>query len=408
MAPKSKVDPRLMGIGLLTGAVVGVWAGRRAQEWTASQSTGDGLIDWDRARSVAIAMNRDATLTIGERIRLDREYYDLVQRTIPLVSAHSGVTLPRPLDEIYAFDRIDWIHANIEAFKRMFEPLEHLDIFGNPNAPRAANVLWSGLNRTVVSAELGLLLGYLARRVLGQYDLALLGREPIETSGKLYFVQPNIRNTERVLGIPSDQFRLWLALHETTHAFEFEAYPWVRDHMNAMIQEYFTFLTEDIEYLKRGISGVKAFWERARNNDNADGAAWIELVMTPDQRRLFSRMQATMAVVEGYSNYIMNAVGRDLMPDYTQIARRFEQRQRQKSPAEQFFIKLTGLDMKMEQYRLGESFINEVVRLRGDQFAHRVWEGPDMLPSMEELRRPTDWIARIETGNQLEPRAVSA
>ncbi|MEX1157415.1 MAG: zinc-dependent metalloprotease, partial [Thermomicrobiales bacterium] len=331
MSPKSRIDPRLLGIGLLTGAVVGVWAGRRAQEWTAGQPSGEGMIDWERARSVAIAMNRDAALTIGERTRLDREYYDLVQQTIPLVSAHSGVLLPRPLDEIYAFDRVDWINANIVAFQHMFEPIERMDIFGNPNAPRAANVLWSGLNRTVVSAELGFLLGYLARRVLGQYDLALLGREPIETSGKLYFVQPNIRNTERTLGIPSGQFRLWLALHETTHAFEFEAYPWVREHMNTMIQEYFTFLTEDIEYLKRGLSGLKAFWERARNNVGSDSAGWIELVMSPEQRRLFGRMQATMAVVEGYSNYIMNAVGRDLMPDYTQIAQRFEQRQKQKS-----------------------------------------------------------------------------
>jgi coenzyme F420 biosynthesis associated uncharacterized protein len=252
------------------------------------------------------------------------------------------------------------------------------------------------------------LLGYLARRVLGQYDLALLGREPIETTGKLYFVQPNIRNTERMLGIPSDQFRLWLALHETTHAFEFEAYPWVREHMNSMIQEYFTFLTEDIEYLKRGVSGLKAFWERSRDRNNADGAGWIELVMTPDQRQLFSRMQATMAVVEGYSNYIMNAVGRDLMPDYHHIARRFEQRQRQKSSAEQFFIKLTGLDMKMEQYRLGEAFINEIVRQRGDRFAHRVWEGPEMLPTMTELRNPSEWIARIEGSNTLESGAATA
>ncbi len=398
MASKSKVDPRLLGLGLLTGAAVGVWAGRRAQGWSPSTSSKEGLIDWDRARSVAVSMNRDVALTAGERSRLDREYYDLVQRTIPLVSAHSGVSLPRPLDEVYAFDRVDWIHANIHGFQRMFEPLERLDIFNSPNSPRAANAVWSGLNRTIVSAELGLLVGYLARRVLGQYDLALLGREPIETTGKAYFVQPNIRNTERTLGIPSDQFRLWLALHETTHAFEFEAYPWVREHMNNMIQEYFTFLTEDIEYLKRGLSGLKAFWDRARSNNTVDGSAWIEMVMTPDQRRLFSRMQATMAVIEGYSNYIMNAVGRDLMPDYDQIARRFEQRQRHKSPAEQFFIKLTGLDMKMEQYRLGESFINAVVRLRGDRFAHRVWEGPEMLPTMDELRNPDEWVARIERG----------
>jgi coenzyme F420 biosynthesis associated uncharacterized protein len=177
--------------------------------------------------------------------------------------------------------------------------------------------------------------------------------------------------------------------------------------MNSMLQEYFTFLTADIEYLKRGVSGLKAFWERARNNNSGDGAAWIELVMTPEQRRLFGQMQATMAVIEGYSNYIMNAVGRDLMPDYSQIARRFEQRQQQKTQAEQFFIKLTGLDVKMEQYRLGESFINEVVRLRGDRFAHRVWEGPELLPTMAELRQPATWIARVESRNVLNAGAAS-
>ena len=201
-----------------------------------------------------------------------------------------------------------------------------------------ANAVWNGLNQTVVSSELGLLLGYLARRVLGQYDLALLGREPLTESGKLYFVQPNIRNLETSLHVPPQQFRLWLALHETTHAFEFEGHPWVREHMNDMIDEYFDFLTQDVEYLKRGVAGMRAIWQRSHNSDDKATGSWIEMVMTPDQRRLFARMQATMAVIEGYSNYVMNAVGRKLMPDYALIARRFELRQIQRSPAEQLFV----------------------------------------------------------------------
>jgi coenzyme F420 biosynthesis associated uncharacterized protein len=393
-ASRPRIDPKIIAAGLLTGAVVGVWAGRRAQELGARPSVA-GLIDWERARTVAISMNRESALGALERQRLDREYMELVQRTVPLVSEYTGTTLPFPLDQVYAFDRVDWINANITSFQHMFAPLETMDLFGDRHAPKAVNVLWTGLNQTVVSAELGILLGYLARRVLGQYDLALLGREPLETSGKLYFVQPNIRNTERALGVPSDQFRLWLALHETTHAFEFEAHPWVREHMNGMIQEYFTFLTQDLEYLKRGLSGLRAFWERARTTGER-GNSWIELVMTPDQRRLFSRMQATMAVIEGYSNYIMNAVGRDLMPDYTLIHRRFESRQKQRSPAEQLFIRLTGLDMKMEQYRLGEAFVNAVCAARGHEFAKRVWDGPEMLPDLAELRQPQTWIERVD------------
>lgn len=399
MTPKSRIDPRIMAAGLLTGAVVGAWAGRRAQEMAAKPETERRTIDWDRVRSIAVSMNREAALSIVERERLDREYHDLVQQTIPLVSRQSGAALPFPLDKVHAFDRVDWINANIESFQRMFEPIERMDLLGgSTDSPRAINVLWSGLNQTVISAELGILLGYLARRVLGQYDLALLGREPLTESGKLYFVHPNIVNTERTLGMPPDQFRLWLALHETTHAFEFEAYPWVREHMNGLIEEYFTFLTQDLEYLKRGLSGLKSFWERARNGDARGSNSWIELVMSPDQRRLFARMQATMAIVEGYSNYIMNAVGRDLMPDYSTIARRFEGRQAQRSNAERLFIRLTGLDLKLEQYRMGEAFINEVVRQRGHEMVKRLWEGPEMLPTLAEIRKPEDWLSRIDRG----------
>src|SRR4028119_1780951 len=124
----------------------------------------------------------------------------------------------------------------------MFEPIERMDLLGrSPDSPRPINVLWSGLNQTVISAELGVLLGYLARRVLGQYDLALLGREPV-TTGKLYYVEPNIRSVEQTLKLPGEDFRMWLALHETTHAFEFEAHPWLRDHFNGLLEKYFEFL----------------------------------------------------------------------------------------------------------------------------------------------------------------------
>ena len=124
------------------------------------------------------------------------------------------------------------------------------------------SLLWGGANRAVVSAELGVLLGYLARRVLGQYDMALLGREPMD-AGKLYYVEPNIAAVEQSLGLPSEDFRMWLALHETTHAFEFEAYPWVKTHFNALLTEYMEFLKADAEHLNKGVRGIKVFVDRA-------------------------------------------------------------------------------------------------------------------------------------------------
>jgi coenzyme F420 biosynthesis associated uncharacterized protein len=260
-----------------------------------------------------------------------------------------------------------------------------------------AAALWGGASQKVISAEVGLLLGYLARRVLGQYDLALLGREPV-TTGKLYFVEPNISAIERNLMLPRDDFRMWLALHETTHAFEFEAHPWLRDHFNSLLERYIAFLREDAEQLRRrGLGGLRVFVDRARApRDGEDGSAgWLEALMTPEQRQVFAELQAMMCVVEGYSNHVMNAVGRDLLPTYALISRKFEQRQRQRSAAEQLFARLTGLSVKLEQYRLGEAFVNRVVAERGHQAARRLWDGPEHLPTMDEIRRPEAWLARV-------------
>jgi len=233
----------------------------------------------------------------------------------------------------------------------------------------------------------------LARRVLGQYDLALLGREPV-TTGQLYYVEPNIQYVERALNLPGDEFRMWLALHETTHAFEFEAYPWVRGYFNGLLEQYFEFLRQDVDQLKQGMRGIKLYVERARQREAAD-SSWIEALMAPEQRVLFAQMQALMCVVEGYSNHVMNAVGRDLLPNYAGIARKFELRQRQRGFAEQLFARLTGLDMKLEQYRLGERFIDAVVERHGHEMAKRIWDGPAWLPTMTEIRRPDLWIARV-------------
>lgn len=387
---RSPVDRRLIAAGLLAGAAVGAWASGRLRSAGPTDSA-KGLIDWEQARGIAVNMNRGATLTSVERSRLDDYYRDLVRRCVPIVSDYTDTELPDTLERTFAFDRVDWVNANLDSFKVMLAPIEALspDTGGSRTVVAA---MWGGLNRTVVSAELGLLLGYLARRVLGQYDLALLGREPV-SAGKLYYVEPNIRVVEKTLGLPRDEFRMWLALHETTHAFEFEAHPWVRLYFNDLLESYFEFLRQDAEQLKQGFRGLKVFIDRARSGERTE--SWIEAVMTPQQRELFAKMQATMCIVEGYSNHVMNAVGKTLLPSYDGIAHKFEQRQRQRTVAEQLFARITGLDIKMEQYRLGQRFIDTIVEQRGHAVAKRVWDGPESLPTLEEVKRPELWLARV-------------
>lgn len=391
---------RVLASGVVAGTAAGAWAanriraGRTASDHPTSIAlSGDhsSLIDWEQARSIAVNMNRAASLTAVERQRLDAEYTALVQRAMPIVQAYVGVSLPTDTVPTLAFDRVDWINANIDAFRDMLAPFEALA--HSDSKKNAGSGIMAGVNRKVVSLEVGILLGYLSRRVLGQYDIALLGREQIG-GGKLYYVEPNIKHIESTLGLPATDFRMWLALHETTHVFEFEGFPWVRPYFNSMLEEYFGYLKEDAALLGQGLRNLKIFVERARSGDA--GSSWIEHLMNEQQRALFNKMQTMMSVIEGYSNHVMNAVGRELLDNYEPISRKFEYRQSHRSQAEIFFAKLTGLDVKLEQYRLGEQFIDAVVAARGHDFAVRVWTGPDYMPTSEELRNPQSWIERVD------------
>jgi coenzyme F420 biosynthesis associated uncharacterized protein len=385
-------DTKILVAGALVGAVVGAWASSRSREYTARGEV-PSLIDWEGARDFASKMNTQSKLGAHERAELDSAYSSLVAEASPIVADYTGMELPYDLTGVYAFDRTDWVDANIRNFQTLFEPIEQLNPLYEDGQATTFNVAWGVVNQRVLTAEIGLLLGYLGRRVLGQYDMTLLGREPVE-GGRLYFVHPNIQNVERKLRLPSQEFRLWLALHEVTHAFEFEANPWLQDYFNSLLREYITFLNRDAEHLKRGMDGLRIFWRRARTGESITGN-WFEYVMNEEQRDLFSRMQALMSVVEGYSNHVMNAVGRDLIPSYEVISRRFERRLSQRTFVEVMFARLTGLDIKLEQYRKGEAFINALCEAGGHDLAKRVWEGPEMLPTLTEINEPQQWVDRV-------------
>ena len=231
--PVSETERRLLGLGLLAGVAVGaLWVAGRARPVT-EQGT-PTLINWDRVRAVATGMNRLAPTEVADLPSLRRQYAEQVARCVPLITEFTGQRLPRELETVYVFDRGDWVRANIDNFRQLFEPIEVMNRRTGGLGSLPGGQVWSVVNQTLLSTQLGVLLGYLARRVLGQYDLALLGKEPVD-AGKLYFVEPNIAAIQAQLDLPGDDFRMWVALHETTHAFEFEANPWLQRRFNELL-----------------------------------------------------------------------------------------------------------------------------------------------------------------------------
>lgn len=378
--------------GLLLGAAAGaLWvvAGRR---WLESENQ---LLDWDRVRDVALRTSGKSPIASPWTSRkLQIAYEEMVKQVEDPIAEYTETYLSSERPPVTVMGRSEWIDANVANFRYLFEPVEEI----YRELGRQTTVIVPGvaqLNQLAVSSQVGLLLGYLSRRVLGQYDMSVLGREPV-SSGRLYFVQPNIEAIESSLGLPPEEFRTWIALHESTHAHEFEVFPWLRDYMNHTLRAYLDSVLEEVRRPSGGGSGAATMAARMVENLRA-GRSILESVMSPRQQRYMGRIQAMMCLLEGYSNHVMNEIGKTVMPHFDEIKGLVESRQKEKSPAERLFLKLTGLSMKMEQYRLGEAFVDGVVRARGIRFANLAWEGPENLPTMNEVLRPERWVARMES-----------
>ncbi len=372
-------------MGILAGTLLA--AGATIAQRELVRRAGSQLIEWVEVR--AIARRRlgphAAPLDARQRASAEAFYRDTLLRIEPIVAEEIGAELPRALEVPAVVDRLEWIDLNLETFRLLFSRVERILAENHGEPENAGRALARIVNRKAGNQQLGFLLAFLARKVLGQYDVSLLAAGP--TRGRLHFVEPNIVGTAQALRVRRDEFRTFIALHEATHAFEFEAHEWLRPYFAGLV-------AETVEQLAAESGGLI---ERVRGALAGGEGHWLERIMTPRQRDTFSRTQALMSLLEGYSNHVMNAAGARILPDFDELHERFERRGERRGALERAIMRLTGLDLKMEQYAAGERFADAVIAARGRDFLNRVWSGPDLLPTLAEIRTPARWIARAET-----------
>jgi coenzyme F420 biosynthesis associated uncharacterized protein len=308
----------------------------------------------------------------------------------PRLVDYLGSPLPGVVERHAVVDRATWAGANVAAFRSLLGKLEG-SLLGEvvPSGAGPMRALVALANRELATRQLAFLLGFMGTRVLGQYDLALLSAET--TPGRLLFVEENIRATAAALGVPLDRFRTWIALHETTHAFEFEAHPWLRPWLAERIERQLNAAARDASTLSR--RALRRIGRSLRGEGG--GEHWLELLMSPEQRALFRETQAVMALLEGFCDHVMDEVGRDLIPDVETISRRFHERRGERQASERAILRLTGMDLKLEQYARGERFVAGIAATGGRAALLRLWEGPETLPRDGEIDAPDRWLRRV-------------
>jgi coenzyme F420 biosynthesis associated uncharacterized protein len=296
-----------------------------------------------------------------------------------LITDHTGMVVAGFRSRAWVMARSEWIRANLSGLQRLIEPLAERVV-----AQRSGR---AELKRKAMGAQAGALLGYVSKKVLGQYDVFL----PPDDEGLLYFVGPNVIEVEQRYALPPRDFRLWIAIHEVTHRVQFGAATWLRgflrDHVDAYLDSVQLDGREVMNQLRRAAEEVRA------------GADWrgmggMLLLLSPEQRELFEKMQALMSLLEGHASYVMNEVARDRVKDVDRMRRALSSRRRSGN-VERSFQRAIGFDRKIAQYDAGERFVRAIVDRAGMSTFNRVWATADNLPRPGEVEEPDRWLSRV-------------
>ncbi|HYI81089.1 MAG TPA: zinc-dependent metalloprotease [Thermoleophilaceae bacterium] len=382
------------------------------------------MVDWSIARRVAglVARDEDRVLDPGlDLVALGAEFEARVSSYTRLVPAS-----PIPSPELVS--RQGWSDANFQAMAELMKPVEERMNERFEKAGPLAGPLRVGAG-AALAAELGLVVGYMSQRVLGQYELSLIAGT---ANPRLLFVGTNLVGAAAALNVDREAFVRWVTVHELTHAMQFGGVPWLRDHMGGLLKEYLETVdvkvdsngdgADDVATVDgdgasappngapRGRSGglLGGALDRLRGMDLPDPSeladrfrdgGFAALVQNDEQRDVMERMQAAMAVVEGHAEHVMDALAPELVPQHEGLRAAMDARRQSRSAPERVLLRLLGMEMKMRQYKIGKEFCDAVVAAEGIEGLNRVWVGPEALPTLAELERPADWLARQTAGS---------
>jgi len=356
---------RSVGRAAIYGALLGL-ATAAIAEAVRPRGGSTVLVDWDEVRRAARARLDSPSLDHAELAAAAGNYRLMAaELEKPMLKFVGGLPKGASLPKFDALDRVGWLDLNLGILRRVVDPVLETG--------RVPNSLLVEVGRAGVDSYVAFMLAFIGRRVLGQYDPQLLGAEPVGGEG-LYLVETNVEEWGRRADLPGEDLRRWLILHEITHAWQFAAHPWLRPYMESSMRVL-------IESVTKSAKPVARF------------AAFAGVL--PAQWKVMRQVQGTMSVVEGYSNLVMNELGGKLLAGFDRLEEAYRKRSSGKSPLEVLIWKLTGLDLKLQQYRNGEAFCRAIFDQHGMKVLNEVWNSEAHMPRLDELAHPEAWYRRV-------------
>ncbi len=363
-----------------------------------------GMADggWGAARQLAFAIategRSEPNVDPAARIEIEQ-----LARVAELqATAASGLTPGGGSLQVIAVTRTQWADRSLGAYKPVFERLSEAlgnapdpdpDELGGDPTQALFGQMMAMLGPMVLSMTAGSMVGHLAQRSLGQYDI------PVPRPGaEIMIVPANIDAFGEEWSLDPRDLRLWVCLHEITHHLVLGV-PHVGRTLTDLLLQYAGGFRADPGALEERLSSIDVHDAEALAQLQAtlgDPEVLLGAIQSPEPQALLPRVHALTAVVAGVVDHTMDQVGEHLLGSYGQLTEALRRHRVEADPSDRFIERMLGLELTQAQFDRGAAFVDGVVERAGPEALGRLWEDEQMLPTPSEVDAPGLWLARIE------------
>ena len=315
--------------------------------------------------------------------------------------------------------RADWVRNSMQPLKPLLEQLA-ASMTSSPaadgmdsNNPQMAmfEQLFSSMRPMMVGMTTGSMVGHIALKSLGTYDLPL----PRPGTSELLIVVSNLNALGAEWSLDGDELKMWIVLSEVAH-HSVLSLPHVAEQMNNLIGRYAAAFKNDPTDLGEKLSGLDmasgdmsnlADLQKQLQEAFGDPSGLLNTMRSPEQSAILPEIAALTAVIVGYVDHIMDSVGEGLISSYGQLTEAVRRRRVTTAESDRFVERLLGLELDQALYDRGRAFIDGVAELGGEAGLAKLWESAETLPTPNEIGSPGLWLARMDIDFDVEVDAAA-
>src|SRR3954447_16209741 len=362
----------------------------------------EGSVNWTLAKDVArrtVAAEPDPSASdkdradVADALRLADHWLD------------SATEFPSGITSTAAWSRAEWIEETVDVWRRLVEPVAGRVVSAMVNvlpqeAQAMAGPLLGFLNQAggaMFGQQVGQALGGLAGEVLSAPDSAL----PLGPDGRAALLSANVRTFAEGLDVDATDVLLYLALREAAHQRLFAHLPWLRAHLLAAVEDYGRGTTIDVSKIESSVREIDPT-NPAAIQEALEGGLF-EPDKTPAQQAALTRLETTLALVEGWVDEVVGQATETRMPTAGRLQEAVRRRRAAGGPAEATFAALVGLELRPRRLRDASALWGSLRSRKGQDARDAVWAHPDLLPTSADLDDPLGF----QEGSAAAPEALT-